>query len=57
MALALPFGTGRVVMAGEAAMFTAQVVGGSFRYGMGWPDTDDKQFALNVVRWLSGAVH
>ena len=57
MAIAFPFGNGRIVMAGEAAMFTAQVVGGSFRYGMNWPDTDDKQFALNVVHWLSGALH
>lgn len=57
MALAVPYGRGRVVVAGEAAMFTAQVVGGAFRYGMSWPGTNDKQFALNVARWLSGALH
>jgi hypothetical protein len=35
----------------------AQAVGGTFRYGMSWADTADKQFALNVLRWLSGALH
>jgi hypothetical protein len=61
--LALTMGKGRVVVLGEAAMFSAQVVtldaGGTprtFRAGMNVPGTDDQQFALNVVRWLSGAL-
>ena len=53
-AIALPFGAGRVVMVGEAAMLTAQVTGGGkLRFGMNWPNTDDKQFTLNVIHWLS----
>jgi hypothetical protein len=59
--LAMPFGAGRVVMLGEAAMLTAQIatIPGdngqprSFPFGMNVPGTDDKQFALNVLHWLS----
>jgi hypothetical protein len=61
--IAMPFGKGRLVMVGEAAMFSAQVVryveGGQAReskMGMNVPGTDDRQFALNVVHWLSGAL-
>ena len=59
--LAMPFGKGRVVVLGEAGMFTAQVV--KFPPGSNQPDiyfgmqmlgTDDRQFALNVMHWLSG---
>lgn len=59
-ALAMKFGKGRVVVLGEAAMFSAQVVrtaqGGQRRegkMGMNVPGSDDKQFALNVMHWLS----
>ncbi|MFL5577458.1 MAG: hypothetical protein ACJ79S_15980 [Gemmatimonadaceae bacterium] len=46
-----------VVVAGEAAMLTAQVTGGGrVRFGMSWPGADDRQFALNVLHWLSGAL-
>jgi hypothetical protein len=56
-AVALRAGRGRVVVVGEAAMLTAQVTGGGrLRFGMSWPGTDDRQFALNIVRWLSGAL-
>jgi len=58
--LAFTFGKGRVVVLGEAAVFSAQVVhveeGGTqrtFRMGMNVPGNDDQQFALNVVHWLS----
>jgi len=54
--LAMPFGRGRVGVLGEAAMLTAQVTGGGLQFGMNWPGADDKQLALNVVRWLSGAL-
>jgi len=54
-AIALPFGKGRVVVAGEAAMFTSQRV--RFPNGtnatVGLTVADDQQFALNVVHWLS----
>ncbi|MGH9968159.1 MAG: hypothetical protein ACREBG_10060 [Pyrinomonadaceae bacterium] len=49
-ALALPFGAGRVVVFGEAAMLTAQNV----NFGMNYPGTDDRQLALNVLHWLTG---
>jgi hypothetical protein len=56
-AVALNVGKGRVVIIGEAAMLTAQVAGsGGLRFGMTWPGTDDRQFALNILHWLSGAL-
>jgi hypothetical protein len=55
--LALAFGSGRVVILGEAAMLTAQVVSlpgrEPMRMGMNVPGHDDQQFALNVLHWLS----
>jgi hypothetical protein len=60
-ALAMKFGKGKVVVLGEAAMFSAQVVrfaqGGQrqeAKMGMNVPGSDDRQFALNVMHWLSG---
>lgn len=65
-AVAFGFGRGRVVVLGEAAMFGAQFVLGvdarrmqkdRLRIGLNRPDLDDnQQFALNVVRWLAGAL-
>ena len=49
-ALALPFGKGRVVVFGEAAMLTAQ----ERNFGMNYPGTDDRQLVLNVMHWLTG---
>lgn len=51
-AAALQYGKGRVVVAGEAAMFTAQIESGQ-RFGMNLPNTDNRQFALNILHWLS----
>lgn len=48
-ALALPFGKGRVVVTGEAAMLTAQ----NQNFGMNYPGTDDRQFVLNIMHWLT----
>ena len=65
MAIALPLGRGRVVISGEAGMLTAQVfketdkngaeeiVG---RMGMDVPENDDRQYVLNLLHWLSGAL-
>jgi hypothetical protein len=52
--LAFELGRGRVVVLGEAAMMTAQRAGpgGSFRMGMNAAGNDDRQFAINVLRWL-----
>jgi hypothetical protein len=58
--IARPFGRGRVVVLGEAAMLSAQIARWEqdgkpheFLMGMNHPGTDDKQFALNVMRWLT----
>lgn len=55
--VALQFGAGRVVVLAEAGMFSAQVIEipgrGPMRMGMNVPGHDDKQFALNVMHWLS----
>lgn len=55
-AVALQHGRGRVLVLGEAAMLTAQRVGpdGAGRMGMNAGDNDNRQFALNAVRWLAG---
>jgi hypothetical protein len=55
--LAMKLGKGRVVVLGEAAMMTAQVAGPDrFPMGMNVPGNDDRQFAINIVRWLAGAL-
>jgi hypothetical protein len=60
-AVAMTLGKGRVVVLGEAAMFSAQILkepqasSPDFKFGMNTPGNDDKQFALNVVHWLSAA--
>jgi hypothetical protein len=58
--VAMTLGKGRVVVLGEAGMFTAQAVtfppgqeSRNFKFGMNVPGTDDQQFALNVMHWLS----
>src|SRR5437868_3542458 len=54
-ALALKFGRGRVVVQGEAAMLSAQISGQEkYAMGMNVPSYDNKQYALNVMHWLSG---
>ncbi len=52
------FGRGRVVVFGEAAMFTAQVAGPNrVRMGMNDPGAPhNHRLALNVVRWLAGVL-
>jgi hypothetical protein len=53
--IAFKLGKGRVVMLGEAAMLSAQVVGSeNFKMGMNVPGNDNRQFALNIMHWLSG---
>src|SRR5882724_2587980 len=53
--LAFKFGKGRVVMLGEAAMLSAQVAGPeNSKMGMNVPGNDNRQFALNIMHWLSG---
>lgn len=53
--VAFELGKGRVVVLGEAAMMSAQISGanGEGRMGMNVPGNQDKQFALNVLHWLT----
>lgn len=54
-ALAFKVGKGRVVVHGEAAMLSAQIAGQEkFRMGMNFAGYDNKQYALNLMHWLSG---
>jgi hypothetical protein len=50
--LAFAWGKGRVVIVGEAAVLTAQVASG-VPFGMNSPGNDNRQFALNIMHWLS----
>lgn len=59
--IVMKFGRGKVVLLGEAAMFSAQLatftvgeIKRTIKAGMNVPGNDDKQFALNVLHWLSG---
>jgi hypothetical protein len=56
--LAMRVGKGRVVMLGEAAMLSAQVIRGlgptPFQMGMNRAGIDNQQLALNIVHWLTG---
>jgi hypothetical protein len=51
---AFSFGSGRVVVLCEAAMLSAQVTPQGVGFGMSVPGNDNRQLALNIVRWLSG---
>jgi len=61
--VALTHGRGRVVIVGEAALFSAQVLSmtqrgqpSEMKFGMNVPGNDDRQFTLNVSHWLSRAL-
>lgn len=59
--VAFDYGHGRVVMMGEAAMFSAQVIRfndeqgrpSEFRMGMNVAGNDNTQFLLNIMHWLT----
>jgi hypothetical protein len=58
--IAMTFGKGRVVILGEAGLFSAQIVRFTdgnqqreMKFGMNVPGNDNRQFALNVLHWLS----
>jgi len=52
--LAFTLGRGRVVVMGEAGMLSAQLAGPDKRpFGMNRPGLDNRQLALNIMRWLS----
>lgn len=60
--IAFTFGKGKVVVISEAATLTAQLFSGEpyrtidefGKIGMNTPGSDNKQFALNIMRWLTG---
>ena len=53
--VALTHGKGRVVVTGEAAQLSAQIVGfPPERFGMNTPGCDNRQMAQNILHWLSG---
>jgi hypothetical protein len=55
--LAFTFGAGRVIVLGEAAMLSAQLIKRpnqpDILFGMNRPGIDNRQFALNLMHWLS----
>ncbi len=53
--VALSYGAGRVVVMGEAAELSAQLAGLD-PMGMNVPGIDNRQMALNIVRWLAKAL-
>lgn len=59
-AIALNFGKGRVVVFGEAAMISAQIISDPGaqveKMGMNVSGIDNRQFALNTMHWLSGLI-
>jgi hypothetical protein len=55
-AIAFYLGKGRVVLTADCSMWTAQLVKLNntwLEYGMARKDLDNRQFALNVMHWLS----
>lgn len=62
--VAFTFGKGRVVVLGESSMFSANLLpdprdtsgATKIQVGMNRPDLDNRQLALNVVRWLTGVL-
>jgi hypothetical protein len=59
--IAVEVGDGRLVVLGEAAMLTAQIGGVPFEQrrsgGISSPGSDNKQFVLNILHWLSGLLN
>jgi hypothetical protein len=51
--VAFTLGKGRVVVMGEAAELSAQLIGNE-KFGMNVPGLDNRQLAINIMHWLSG---
>ena len=53
----MKYGKGRIVVFGEAAMFTAQISGKGNKMGMNVKSaSQNPQFVLNVIHWLDGLI-
>ena len=53
-AICKQYGKGRIAVLAESAFITAQLDKNGNKYGMNIPNTGNKQFALNRIRWLAG---
>lgn len=54
---ALEFGSGRIAVFGEAAMFTAQISRNGTPMGMNAPGAEEnQQLLLNIIHWLARAI-
>lgn len=47
------YGKGKIVVLAESAFLTAQFDKNGNKYGMNSPDEDNKQFVLNLMKWLA----
>lgn len=47
------YGQGKIVVLSESALLTAQVDKNGNKFGMNILNTDNKDFALNIIRWLA----
>jgi hypothetical protein len=47
------YGKGKIVVLAESAFITAQLDKNGNKYGMNIADEDNKQFVLNLMRWLA----
>jgi hypothetical protein len=54
--LAFHLGRGRIVVMGEAAELSAQVIGFDQKFGMNVPGIDNRKLAMNIMHWLSGVL-
>jgi len=57
--IACEYGKGRIVISGEAAMFTAQevrIIFKTMRAGFNYEGYDNKKFVLNTIHWLLGEI-
>ena len=55
----MPYGKGRLVAFGEAAMFSAQIAGpDKIKMGMNNPIAPENyQLLLNIIHWLDGKLN
>jgi hypothetical protein len=53
-AICKQYGKGRIVVLAESAFITAQIDKNGNKFGMNIPNTGNKQFTLNLIRWLAG---
>lgn len=53
--LAIKFGKGKVLISGEAAMLSAQIMPDGFKFGINaGQNIDNRQLVLNMMHWVSG---